>query len=121
VQNLVAYQDGEEIFFLTISPIQKDEELTVWYCREFASRLGYPATGTVHSHSGSCTLLLRIQNLMGRLRILGRSVAEPGSGAFFAPWIRDPGWVEKSGYGSGMKNPDHISKCLEIIFWVKIL
>jgi hypothetical protein len=47
VQNLVAYQDGEEIFFLTISPIQKDEELTVWYCREFASRLGYPATGTV--------------------------------------------------------------------------
>jgi hypothetical protein len=46
VQNLVAYQDGEEIFFLTISPVQKDEELTVWYCREFASRLGYPATGT---------------------------------------------------------------------------
>jgi hypothetical protein len=49
VQNLVAYQDGEEIFFLTISPIQKDEELTVWYCREFATRLGYPATGTVQS------------------------------------------------------------------------
>jgi len=44
-QNLVAYQDGDEIFFLTIKPIKKDEELTVWYCKEFAKRLGYPATG----------------------------------------------------------------------------
>jgi len=44
-QNLVAYQDGEEIFFLTINPIKKEEELTVWYCKEFARRLGYPATG----------------------------------------------------------------------------
>ena len=44
-QNLVAYQDGDEIFFLTIKPIKKDEELTVWYCKEFARRLGYPATG----------------------------------------------------------------------------
>ncbi len=53
MQNLVAYQDGEEIFFLTIAPIHKDEELTVWYCREFASRLGYPATG---QHSGVAQL-----------------------------------------------------------------
>ena len=44
-QNLVAYQDGDEIFFLTIKPIKKDEELTVWYCKEFAKRLGYPPTG----------------------------------------------------------------------------
>ena len=44
-QNLVAYQDGDELYFLTIKPIRKDEELTVWYCKEFARRLGYPATG----------------------------------------------------------------------------
>jgi len=44
-QNLVAFQEGQEIFFLTIKPIKKDEELTVWYCSEFASRLGYPVTG----------------------------------------------------------------------------
>ena len=44
-QNLVAYQDGDEIFFLTIKQIRKDEELTVWYCKEFARRLGYPPTG----------------------------------------------------------------------------
>ena len=44
-QNLVAYQDGEDLYFLTIKPIRKDEELTVWYCKEFARRLGYPATG----------------------------------------------------------------------------
>merc|ERR1719420_2514686 len=44
-QNLVAYQDGDEIFFLTIKPIKREEELTVWYCKEFARRLGYPPTG----------------------------------------------------------------------------
>lgn len=44
-QNLVAYQDGEDIYFLTIKAISKDEELTVWYCKEFATRLGYPSTG----------------------------------------------------------------------------
>jgi hypothetical protein len=27
----------------------------------------------------------------------------------FDPWIRDPGWVKKSGSGSGINNPDHIS------------
>ena len=37
-QNLVAYQDGDEIFFLTIKPIKKDEELLVWYCKEYAKR-----------------------------------------------------------------------------------
>jgi hypothetical protein len=35
--------------------------------------------------------------------------------------IRDPGWVKKSESGSGMNNPDHISRSLETIFWVKIL
>jgi hypothetical protein len=35
----------------------------------------------------------------------------------------DPGsgWVKRSGYGSGMNNPDHISDSVETIFWVKIL
>ncbi|XP_059083261.1 PR domain zinc finger protein 1-like isoform X1 [Tigriopus californicus] len=44
-QNLVAYQKDNEIYFLTIKHIQADEELTVWYCREFADRLGFPLTG----------------------------------------------------------------------------
>jgi hypothetical protein len=38
----------------------------------------------------------------------------------FDPWIRDPGWGKKSGSGSGMDNPDHISESLETFFWVKI-
>jgi hypothetical protein len=37
---------------------------------------------------------------------------DPGSGAFFDPWIRDPEWVR---FGSGINNPDHISDSLEII------
>ena len=44
-QNLIAYQEGTRIFFLTIKHIHPHEELTVWYCREFAERMGYPATG----------------------------------------------------------------------------
>jgi hypothetical protein len=48
---------------------------------------------------------------------------EPGSGirCLFDPCIRDPGWVKKSGSGSGMNDPDHISESLETIFIVKIL
>jgi hypothetical protein len=39
------------------------------------------------------------------------SVSDPGSGAFFDPWILDPGWVKSQDPdpGSGMHNPDHIS------------
>jgi hypothetical protein len=39
----------------------------------------------------------------------------------FEPWIRDPGWVKKSGSGSGMNNPDNICESLETNFWVNIL
>jgi hypothetical protein len=40
-----------------------------------------------------------------------------GSGAFLTP---GSGMGKKSGSESGMNNPDHISKSLETIFWVKI-
>ncbi len=38
-------------------------------------------------------------------------------------WPRDPGWVESQhpDPGSGMNNPDHISRALKPFFWVKIL
>jgi hypothetical protein len=46
-----------------------------------------------------------------------------GSGirCLFDPWIRDPGWVKKLRFGSGMNIPDHISESLETILLVKIL
>jgi hypothetical protein len=45
---------------------------------------------------------------------------DPGSGAF---WPLDPGsrMGKKSGSGSEMNKPDHISESLGIIFWIKIL
>jgi hypothetical protein len=66
------------------------------------------------------------------------TVAEPDPGPF---WPLDPGWVKnqdpdpgsyafltpgsgigkKSGSGSGMNNPDHISESLETIFGLKYL
>jgi hypothetical protein len=42
---------------------------------------------------------------------------DPRSGAFLAP---GSGMGKKSGPGSRMKNPDHISSFLVTIFWVKI-
>jgi hypothetical protein len=39
----------------------------------------------------------------------------------FDPSIRDPGWVTKSGSGSGMNNPNHIFESTETIFGVKIV
>src|SRR6218665_2380683 len=44
-QNLVACQVNGQIFFYTISSIHADQELLVWYSREFAARLNYPLTG----------------------------------------------------------------------------
>jgi hypothetical protein len=48
-----------------------------------------------------------------------------GSGSWdpMAFWHLDPGCVKNqdSGYGSGMKNPDHISESLETVFLIKIL
>ncbi len=45
-------------------------------------------------------------------------IRDSGSGAFLTP---GSGIGKKSGSGSGMNNPDHISESLETIFWVKIL
>ncbi|XP_037046771.1 PR domain zinc finger protein 1 isoform X4 [Bradysia coprophila] len=41
VMNLVACQHQENIYFYTTRDIMPNEELMVWYCRDFAKRLGY--------------------------------------------------------------------------------
>lgn len=41
VMNLVACQHQEHIYFYTIRDIMPNEELMVWYCRDFAKRMGY--------------------------------------------------------------------------------
>ena len=37
-QNLVAYQEGQEIYFLAIRQINPNEELLVWYCNDYHKR-----------------------------------------------------------------------------------
>ncbi|XP_067399453.1 tissue-resident T-cell transcription regulator protein ZNF683 [Emydura macquarii macquarii] len=44
-QNLVACQNGLEIYFYTLKPIVAGAELLVWYNREFAERLQCPLPG----------------------------------------------------------------------------
>ncbi len=46
---------------------------------------------------------------------LKSSVADPGSD--FLPLDPGSGMSKKLGYGSDMKNPDHISECVETIFF----
>ncbi|XP_026175315.1 PR domain zinc finger protein 1 [Mastacembelus armatus] len=44
-QNLVACQNGLDVYFYTIKPLQPGQELLVWYCPEFAQRCNYPPLG----------------------------------------------------------------------------
>uniref|UniRef100_W5MC86 PR domain zinc finger protein 1 n=1 Tax=Lepisosteus oculatus TaxID=7918 RepID=W5MC86_LEPOC len=44
-QNLVACQNGKDVYFYTIKPVPPHSELLVWYSREFADRLHYPSPG----------------------------------------------------------------------------
>ncbi|KAK2856150.1 hypothetical protein Q5P01_004885 [Channa striata] len=44
-QNLVACQNGLDIYFYTIKPLHPGQELLVWYCPEFAQRCNYPPLG----------------------------------------------------------------------------
>ncbi|XP_029920239.1 PR domain zinc finger protein 1 isoform X2 [Myripristis murdjan] len=38
-QNLVACQNGQDVYFYTIRPVEPKQELLVWYSHEFAQRL----------------------------------------------------------------------------------
>ncbi len=53
----------------------------------------------------------RSETLVRGMRKSSVEDPDPGSGTFFDPWIRDPGWVKSKDPdpGSGMNNPDHIS------------
>ncbi|XP_018603414.1 PR domain zinc finger protein 1 isoform X2 [Scleropages formosus] len=42
-QNLVACQNGADIFFYTLRPVEAQQELLVWYSREFCQRLQDPS------------------------------------------------------------------------------
>ncbi|XP_068609897.1 PR domain zinc finger protein 1-like [Brachionichthys hirsutus] len=44
-QNLVACQNGLDVYFYTIKPLQPGQELLVWYYPDFARRCNYPPLG----------------------------------------------------------------------------
>jgi hypothetical protein len=64
---------------------------------------------------------LKVLNKFYREARLKSSVPDPGCGAFLT--LGSPGSEigKKSGFGSGMNNPDHISESLETIFGLKYL
>jgi septal ring factor EnvC (AmiA/AmiB activator) len=61
--------------------------------------------------------LTKVKNHHVRLAFAVHCVADPGSSAFYRS--RDPGWVKNPdpGSGSGMNNPDHVSKGLKSQFF----
>uniref|UniRef100_A0A087XBA1 PR domain zinc finger protein 1 n=1 Tax=Poecilia formosa TaxID=48698 RepID=A0A087XBA1_POEFO len=46
-QNLVACQNGRDVYFYTIRPVEPKQELLVWYSQEFAQRLCRTSLGEV--------------------------------------------------------------------------
>ncbi|XP_028674509.1 PR domain zinc finger protein 1 isoform X2 [Erpetoichthys calabaricus] len=44
-QNLVACQNGKDVYFYTIKPVEPSNELLVWYNQEFLERLKNPSVG----------------------------------------------------------------------------
>ena len=65
----MAYQEGHQIFFLTTKHIQPGEQLTVWYCREYAHRMNFPLTGD--------EMMLRLEELEKKERELEEAKADP--------------------------------------------
>jgi hypothetical protein len=50
-QNLVACQNGQEVFFYTMRPVEPSQELLVWYSAEFSQRLCGHQQHDGHRHS----------------------------------------------------------------------
>ncbi|CAG9814397.1 unnamed protein product [Phaedon cochleariae] len=68
-QNLIACQYKMNIYFYTIKPILPNQELLVWYCKEFAERLNYPLTGE--------QMLQRIRQVQQTSEVITVSTSEP--------------------------------------------
>ncbi|KAM4725808.1 PR domain zinc finger protein 1 [Anableps anableps] len=49
-QNLVACQNGRDVYFYTIRPVEPKQELLVWYSQEFAQRLCSQQDDLRHKH-----------------------------------------------------------------------
>lgn len=77
-QNLIACQYKTNIYFYTIKPILPNQELLVWYCKEFATRLNYPLTGE--------QMLLKIRQQVSEVEVKDEPAeAEPKAAATPSP------------------------------------
>uniref|UniRef100_A0A8C9SC19 PR domain zinc finger protein 1 n=1 Tax=Scleropages formosus TaxID=113540 RepID=A0A8C9SC19_SCLFO len=54
-QNLVACQNGADIFFYTLRPVEAQQELLVWYSREFCQRLQDPSDREASPRNSECS------------------------------------------------------------------
>lgn len=50
-QNTVACQNGRDIYFYTMRPVEPKQELLVWYSKEFSQRLCSQQDQLTHSES----------------------------------------------------------------------
>ncbi|XP_038655176.1 PR domain zinc finger protein 1a [Scyliorhinus canicula] len=65
-QCLAACQNEMDIYFYTVKPIPANEELLVWYSREFAERLHYPTSGDLMMIKLKCVNLPRKEELQAK-------------------------------------------------------
>uniref|UniRef100_A0A3Q2YYR4 Tissue-resident T-cell transcription regulator protein ZNF683 n=2 Tax=Hippocampus comes TaxID=109280 RepID=A0A3Q2YYR4_HIPCM len=65
-QNLVACQNGRDIYFYTIRPVEPKQELLVWYSQEFAQRLCTQQENTKHKSANADDELENAQRHLAR-------------------------------------------------------
>ncbi len=109
------YYNESYVFALTIIPKMDRSDMDI------TSKLQLETRCVLHVESYGFNLTLIQKNEKIFLAVIPKiQCCGPGSWirCLFDPGIRD---VKKSGSGSGMNNPDHISESLETIFCVKIL
>jgi hypothetical protein len=95
---------------------------SIYRSKMFSCLWNIPVLVQVISDTGNDGLYVTEERVLFKWRnTIATSVADPdpGSGDFLTPGsgIQDPGCVKNQDPDPGMKNPDHISECLETIFW----
>lgn len=95
-QNLAACQNGMNIYFYTIKPIPANQELLVWYCRDFAERLHYPYPGELTMMNLS-KWIIEQKIIIKKFKMPVMSVLPPGANNmlfnYTAPCVGPSRWL----------------------------
>uniref|UniRef100_A0A4W5MRX0 PR domain zinc finger protein 1 n=1 Tax=Hucho hucho TaxID=62062 RepID=A0A4W5MRX0_9TELE len=76
-QNLVACQNGRDVYFYTIRPVEANQELLVWYSQEFAQRLCSQPGDELKQSENFMPKLCIVTRMHGLIHYFFRQLREP--------------------------------------------